>query len=237
MNNYYLSIIEPALKWGMHYNHSFHTLSHFCDTTPLVIKLTHNILVDKALIFYELLDSREKFRAHKITHNILRDKFIIQHAVLKILLSLLLNEDIRKIIIITDYNNKPRVKNNILKFNMSHSDNYTLYAFCEHYEVGIDLEEESRTINYDLVAKVCAPCELEKLNALSTKERAQAFLRLWSQKEALSKAIGLGLLLDFKELVISRLEKLNNYRFYDISLSPLFFASLVVKEHEYVKSR
>jgi 4'-phosphopantetheinyl transferase len=81
-----------------------------------------------------------------------------------------------------------------LFFNVSNSDNICLYAFTEAGEVGIDIEKI-----YDLsdmgriVERFFSPLEQKAFCALPERDRKQTFFRYWTRKEALLKAMGVGL--------------------------------------------
>jgi 4'-phosphopantetheinyl transferase len=64
----------------------------------------------------------------------------------------------------------------------------------EHIAVGVDAERlEETPLEPALLDAVLTPCERQRLAALSPEERQVAFLALWTLKEALGKAMGVGL--------------------------------------------
>ena len=82
-----------------------------------------------------------------------------------------------------------------LQFNLSHSHELALYAIGLDRRVGVDLEYLSRTLSEvePLAQRFFAPTEYNALIALPIEQRRSAFLRLWTCKEAVLKAIGTGL--------------------------------------------
>lgn len=81
-----------------------------------------------------------------------------------------------------------------LRFNLSHSHDLTLYAFCRDQELGIDIERIRSDIDYEQIARhVFSPYEIATLAALPDRERAEAFYRGWTIKEAYIKGLGGGL--------------------------------------------
>ncbi len=81
-----------------------------------------------------------------------------------------------------------------ISFNASHSYGLAVVAVIHDHEVGVDLEGR-RTLPgvlADAEASFSA-VETEALRALPDAERSPAFLRLWTRKEAVVKASGLGL--------------------------------------------
>ena len=71
--------------------------------------------------------------------------------------------------------------------------------------IGVDLERASRNVNDVGVARrVCTVHEREALAALDEDARRLAFLRLWTCKEAMSKATGDALAAPFRRLDVAR---------------------------------
>lgn len=80
-----------------------------------------------------------------------------------------------------------------LDFNVSHAGDHALIAWASA-RVGVDIESCSRTADWrGLAAEVCAPAEAAYLESLPLAARAGAFMRVWSAKEALLKALGTGI--------------------------------------------
>ena len=70
-------------------------------------------------------------------------------------------------------------------------------------QVGIDVEERVPHRNLDeLIEAVFGPNERHELSAANNRDRLHLFFRLWTMKEALSKAHGMGLSLDVSRFEI-----------------------------------
>ncbi len=81
-----------------------------------------------------------------------------------------------------------------MHFSVSHSGNHGLIAIAEGIQVGIDLEVGSRERDYLRIAqKVFGFNECSEINSLHGLERKNHFLRIWTFKESLVKAVGTGL--------------------------------------------
>jgi 4'-phosphopantetheinyl transferase len=79
-------------------------------------------------------------------------------------------------------------------FNISHSRHCVVLAFAAEQEIGVDVEAEDRRHSpMDLAQRYFAAEEFAALSALDESEQAAAFLRLWTAKEAVLKALGQGL--------------------------------------------
>jgi 4'-phosphopantetheinyl transferase len=89
-----------------------------------------------------------------------------------------------------------------LDFNLSHARNHVLLAFARNQPLGVDLERIDRRLALeDLARRFFAPAEADALDRLSDDERLPAFLRLWTCKEAVLKAIGAGLSFGLERVV------------------------------------
>ncbi len=81
-----------------------------------------------------------------------------------------------------------------LSFNLSHADGMVAVALSETHEVGVDVEALDRArVDDDLAAFAFAPEEAKALRTLEGAAWRAAFFDLWTAKEAVAKATGLGL--------------------------------------------
>jgi 4'-phosphopantetheinyl transferase len=81
-------------------------------------------------------------------------------------------------------------------FNLSHSGELALIAVCRDEPVGVDVEYALRApdVMYELVDAHFSPADRRQLLALPVQSHRDAFFRCWTRKEALIKALGVGLL-------------------------------------------
>lgn len=81
-----------------------------------------------------------------------------------------------------------------LHFNLSHAGPHLLLAFARDQALGIDLERRDRRLSIeDIANRFFAPREARALAGLPPAQQRETFLRLWTRKEAVLKAIGHGL--------------------------------------------
>jgi 4'-phosphopantetheinyl transferase len=81
-----------------------------------------------------------------------------------------------------------------LDFNLSHARDRVALAFARGQPLGIDIEHADRRLKVDeLARRFFAAGEADALAALPAGRRDAAFLRLWTSKEAILKALGAGL--------------------------------------------
>lgn len=91
----------------------------------------------------------------------------------------------------TGMHGKPRLARAAAEwgFNLSHAGGYVVAALAQGAAIGVDLESLARKADVDaLGARVFSESE----QALARASGREAFFALWSQKEALLKALGCG---------------------------------------------
>lgn len=100
---------------------------------------------------------------------------------------------------------KPSVLNSPFRFSVSHTSGLGLIAISMTSEVGVDLEfrkRERNDLQHRLRSKVLTDFEQSRVDNLEPSTREQAFLRLWTSKEAVSKADGRGLMLGLDQIEV-----------------------------------
>lgn len=81
-----------------------------------------------------------------------------------------------------------------LQFNLTHSRGAVALAVSGGREVGVDVEERERRVDFlGLAQRYFAAAEARHLEALREEERSEAFFAIWTLKEAYVKGIGRGL--------------------------------------------
>ena len=81
-----------------------------------------------------------------------------------------------------------------LDFNLSHSKDLALFAFCRGTRVGIDLEWLQPLDDMDDLVEIhFSAHERDTYHSLDPSQRRSAFFDCWTRKEAFVKAIGEGL--------------------------------------------
>ncbi|MEU0061586.1 4'-phosphopantetheinyl transferase superfamily protein [Streptomyces sp. NPDC006334] len=91
-------------------------------------------------------------------------------------------------------------------FSVTHSGDVVGVAVARGANVGLDVEESGSgaALDVDTVAPVAlTDAEIAALNAHPPAERASAFLRMWTRKEAVLKALGVGLTVPLRRLEVS----------------------------------
>jgi 4'-phosphopantetheinyl transferase len=86
-----------------------------------------------------------------------------------------------------------------VNFSVSHIETLAVIAVSAQ-PVGVDIETVAAACPDRVVEATCSPSERRMLAKLGQPERARAFARLWSLKEAHAKLAGTGLAADFRFL-------------------------------------
>lgn len=88
---------------------------------------------------------------------------------------------------------KPALPGCGIEFSISHSGDAVWVALCRGIAVGIDVESGESVDDPLGMAQVFHPAERDALGELPAEEATGAFLRCWTRKEAVIKALGEGL--------------------------------------------
>ena len=88
-----------------------------------------------------------------------------------------------------------------VSFNVSHSGAHGLVALAAEGRVGVDVEERAPRRDMELLVRsVLTPDEQARLAGLGERDKMYAFYDLWTIKEALLKALGMGHRLDMRRI-------------------------------------
>lgn len=94
---------------------------------------------------------------------------------------------------------KPYLHDHSLRFNVSHSGDWSILALARDVEIGVDLEHARRVKRRTALIERCfTPAERERLVTAGDR----GLLRYWAAKEALVKAIGRGIAYGLKQIEI-----------------------------------
>lgn len=87
-----------------------------------------------------------------------------------------------------------------IDISLTHTDDVIAVGISRNGRIGVDTEPADRHMSFDLMqGHVCTPAERAELEQLPQDRQTTELLRLWTLKEAYSKALGQGLRLGFTE--------------------------------------
>lgn len=138
--------------------------------------------LDRGKAVQNVLSLDERRRADGFALDRPRHGFVASRAALRSLLGRYLGLPPEKVSIVTDPSGKPRLAHGDLRFNLAHSGSLALIAATRGCEIGVDAELV-RPVDraHEIAARTFHPAEL-----------AADFLRTWTRKEAVLKAVGVG---------------------------------------------
>lgn len=170
------------------------------------------------------LSDAERRRAERFRFERDRRRFIVARARLRELLGARLGVRPEAVELEYGKNGKPRLAHGGWRFNTSHCDDVAVYAFSWERDVGIDIEAIRAVPEADAIAaQFFSHRERAAYLALAPHDRPLGFLKCWTRKEALSKALGGGLSTPSDELDIARAP---GWRLHNFSPLPGFIAAL-----------
>ncbi|MFG2978419.1 4'-phosphopantetheinyl transferase family protein [Streptomyces sp. NPDC048331] len=84
--------------------------------------------------------------------------------------------------------------------SLSHTEDLIVVGVSRTGRIGVDTEAAGRRMSFELLhQQVCTPTEHAELTRMAGERQASELLRLWTLKEAYTKALGQGLRLGFTE--------------------------------------
>jgi 4'-phosphopantetheinyl transferase len=198
----------------------------------------------------QTLAADERARAQRFHAARDRTQYIVARGLLRAILGRYLDEQPDRLRFCYSPHGKPALAEeqaaNALRFNVSHAHGMALYAITRGREIGIDLEHiRADVTGEDIAARFFAPREVGMLQALPAHRRLEAFLTLWTRKEAYVKARGDGLSLDLTRFDVSRAivepaarvtsdaerHDLRRWSLRDLAPGPGYVAALAVEGH------
>lgn len=97
---------------------------------------------------------------------------------------------------------KPTIKRpkTSLKFSLSHSDDLLTIAVGTRLRIGVDCEKRRDLIGLDVRRYFMNLAEEAKFEVMSREDQAHQFFRIWTRKEAIAKALEMGLVFPLRSI-------------------------------------
>ena len=208
----------------------------------------------ETLGLWETLSEDEHDRANRCRSPRNRRRFIAARGMLRALLGHYLARAPASVVLAYAPRGKPHLAQDerldagglAVRFSLSHSEDTALYAFARGRQVGVDLEMLRPSPAHRAIARrFFAPEEVQRLETAPPGAFTAAFVACWVRKEACLKAVGAGLALPMREVVVptrpiagaafrielSRFEGPRHWTGHDLPGLDGFAASLVVEGH------
>jgi 4'-phosphopantetheinyl transferase len=149
---------------------------------------------------YELLDGTERDRHSRYLRAVDKDRFLVGCTLLKRAAAAQLGTDARTVTLVRTCpdcdqpHGKPTLPQSGIELSLAHSGSRVVVASALRTPVGVDVEQETATLDHDsLAGTVLTGREAATLAALPAARRRAGFLAYWTRKEAVLKATGDGL--------------------------------------------
>ena len=166
--------------------------------------LIDRISVAGRAVLSALLSPVERERAAAYRREEDRLRSVAAYGALRQLAGAALEEDPARLVIGRQPGGRPVLRDFPLHFNLSHSGRVVLVALSSGAPVGIDVEEARPLDDFrQLAAHAFHPAEVAALQSYAEDRAQLGFFRLWTRKEALVKALGLGLALPLDQFQVS----------------------------------
>lgn len=157
--------------------------------------------VDKNRLF-DRLSPEEQERADRYRQTADQERHILAHALKRHCLGQHLNTPPELLTFSKGEKGKPLCDQAPqTDFNIAHSGAWILFGLSAHGTIGVDVEHGFREVSDAVADYALNQPQYDKVKSSTTPE--QAMMVYWTQKEAISKALGLGLSMDFKKLECS----------------------------------
>jgi len=197
-----------------------------------------------------VLSEEERHRAARFFFEKDRDRYVVTRGVLRTLLGHYLSIAPEAIRFVYNRFGKPSLDNRQndrqITFNVSHSHHFSLLAFGTAVELGVDLEYLRGDRVEESAKAVFSQAELDWFLRLPAADRERAFLRLWTHKEAIVKAIGCGLSVPLQDIEVAlplteavrllggipEMGEVSGWSLYELPVQREYSAALAVRARE-----
>ena len=160
----------------------------------------NDITYDESLISY--LSKDEKNYLQKIKLEGRKKIYVLQKVLLRLTLQKELgtNEKLQYIEIVRETKHKPVLVSKSIRFNISHSAQFYFIGISKNYEIGVDIQRRREPI-YPYPISILSQGEQSYFQKITDPQRRlEVFLRIFTVKEAFSKALGEGICLNFNQV-------------------------------------
>lgn len=151
-----------------------------------------------------LLSADQQNRAARFRYREHRERYSVSWGSVRLLLGLYLDRQPGDLEFVFGDKGKPRLTTGAVEFNLSHCHDLAVVALARGRAVGVDIERRRQLDRADDIAtRYFSPREADLYRSLDAAQRPRAFLRCWTRKEAVVKAIGEGMFASLNRLEVS----------------------------------
>jgi 4'-phosphopantetheinyl transferase len=152
---------------------------------------------------HHLLDEKERERAARFKFEVDRERYILGHGWMRELLGHYTGVPPKDVAAERGRFGKPYLPDERLTFNLSDTKDAVVLAVALDLDLGVDVETVDRRVDHTAVgAHYFTPEEQEHIARSDDAKRT--FLELWTRKEAVLKASGVGIMDDLRSLRVDQ---------------------------------
>ena len=175
----------------------------YTPASDRIFLYTGNLTQEFHTCNYNFLNDIEKSRADNMLLEQNRQMFIKCRSSLKCFLSFITGIKIEEIIIYEGVNGKPYLNEKDVFFNVSHSVDCFVIAITHLGQIGIDIEQKNRKLDYSKIKGLLfSESELNLFDDLEQDSKQEAIINAWTRKESFFKALGSGMTSPLKEFEV-----------------------------------
>jgi 4'-phosphopantetheinyl transferase len=182
---------------------------------------------------FNLLSAEEKTKVMKYRYGNDQERFIKFHGILRCILAAYTGSDPKEVRYEYTKFGKPvlvnLLKGNEIHFNMTHAEDNVFYIVSSKYEVGIDLEKVTECVDWQNISRQYFSLqERNFIESVPRDQRTHAFFYIWTRKEALLKAKGVGLfgIETMEESVLSQVHR--KHALFSFRFEENYYCSLAI---------
>jgi 4'-phosphopantetheinyl transferase len=146
--------------------------------------------------FRNTLSPDEQLRAGRLRSPQNADRFSVGRGILRAILGRYLSSSPERLVFSYGPHGKPDLSDGLqeqLSFNVSHSEGLAVYAIANGFEIGVDVEKIHPVTDPEAAASIfLSPDELTEYMSFPANGKLERFFTLWTSKEAILKASGVG---------------------------------------------
>ena len=173
------------------------------DSQNFIFTFSFSEATLKSLPFKRVLSHEETQQFLRYINPAAKTQFCITRTYLRIILSHFMNLDPHQITFEKSDKGKLFIPNSLLSFNVSHSHLMGVIAVSTTPMIGIDIEYIKPHYNYQrIVNRYFTPSEQQWLANQPESVQTTSFFNIWTGKEAVAKATGLGFSINFSSFSI-----------------------------------
>jgi 4'-phosphopantetheinyl transferase len=181
-----------------------------------------------------LLSEEELERAKRLIFERDRNRFIVTRSMLRRICAGYTGENPNAIKFRYGIHGKPELVDAGIHFNLSHSEDLAIYAFSSRLRVGVDIERIRPVGDAEsIVRDFFSAADHEAFVKIDPSLRNAAFFRYWTRREALLKAMALGIATPPEDLHVSVPNEYGEWSVRDIAVGDGFAGALAADASEF----